>query len=97
MPAEDPDGEEQRLQALLAAFAGIKKGFPGHALERAVQARPTLLAEADASVVQVPPRLNPETSPAPSRTSVPARSCVRGRCWPVVIAVCVHFMLPVST
>lgn len=61
-----------------------------------MQARPTLLAEADASVVQVPPRLNPETSPAPSTTSVPARSCVQGRCWPVVIAVCVHSMLPVS-
>jgi len=50
--AEDEGAEEERLQALLGAFAGIKKGFPGSALERAVQKRPTLLVEADPQQVQ---------------------------------------------
>lgn len=49
---DDSEREEERLRALLAAFAGIKKGFPGSTLQRVVTEQPALLAEADALQVQ---------------------------------------------
>lgn len=44
--------QEQRLGELLAAFASIKKGFPGEALQRAVEKRPELLSAAEPAHVK---------------------------------------------